>query len=125
MWYLAGIILASKMPLENGDYPCEECNVLFQGESPRIAYEKALAWGSEAVSGDWHLLGVKYLTTVGDEIGEGVDICGRVMCEFDVWSRKDKFIPPFDELAAVKSLRTMDIPISEILGGNAPEPPTP
>ena len=116
MWYLAAITLAAKTPSNDGSYHCEECNVLFESDSARGAYLKAIAWAAENSGDTTALLGVSHLTTVGDKIGEGVDICGRVFSATDVWERQAEYSPPVEELGAMFTESSMDVPIVEALG---------
>jgi len=60
-------------------------------------------------------LGVSDLTTVGEEIGDGIEICGHYFRKLDVWQRKDQLIPPPEELKAMQWEGNQDTPIEEML----------
>ena len=75
-----------------------------------------MAWGA-AHEADSALkaLGVSHLTTIGETLGEGIDICGRFFHKRDVWDHKDKLIPPPEELKAIRWEWSMDRPLGELL----------
>ena len=62
--------------------------------------------------------GIRELLTVGEEIGEDVDICGCAFNRNDVWHEQAKLIPPFEELEAVKleGLMDSDVTLGEAIG---------
>jgi hypothetical protein len=118
MWYLAEILLGQPKKSGQGSYQCESCNVLFEAGSAEEAYRRAVSWG-EAYAAEppatMRLLGVSHLTTIGQKLGDGVEICGRFFEEPDVWDRLDQFVPPQDRLKAIQWERRRDTPLGEIL----------
>jgi hypothetical protein len=105
MWYLAEILLAEQPKVDSNDYQCESCNVLFNANSAEEALRKAEAWGNEYVKdppSNMQLLGVSSLTTVGDELGDGTDIGGRLFNTQDVWLRRGEMVPCPSDLSAIK-----------------------
>jgi hypothetical protein len=117
MWYLAEILFAEPKRANRRMYMCESCNVIFQSNSAKEAYDKALIWGKKYIadaSGRLQLLGVSDLTSIDEEIGEGVEICGRYFQKLDVWDRVDKLIPLQEQLSGVQ-WETSDKPIGEML----------
>ena len=61
------------------------------------------------------LLGVSHLTTIDEEPGNGVEICGHFFRKRDVWDRVHRMIPPPEELKAIVWERNRDIPVGEML----------
>jgi hypothetical protein len=118
MWYLAEVLLAEPKRRDRRIYLCESCNVLFQAAVAKEAYRKAVSWGrayeSESSSGV-RFLGVAHLSTIGEELGDGVDICGRFFQKRDVWARKPELIPAQSQLAAIRWERNRDTPVGELL----------
>lgn len=118
MWYLAEILMAEPKRSGRRMYLCESCNVLFQAASAAEALRKANAWGrayQDESPGGLRFLGVAHLSDVGEELGEGVDICGRFFLKNDVWGRTRNLIPPARELKAVRIERNSDTPLGEMM----------
>ena len=119
MWYLAEILFAD--PREDGRrvFFCESCDVLFQAPTAEAAFLKAMDWGrshsGESIAA-MELLGVAHLTLIGEQLGDGVEICGRFFRKRDVWDRVDRLIPPTERLKSVVWERDKDTPIGELLG---------
>ena len=80
VWYLAELLFAEPPQSGRAEFQCEACNVVFRAASAVEAYRKAVSWGlayaAEPPAG-MRLLGVSHLTTVGEELGDGTQICGR------------------------------------------------
>jgi hypothetical protein len=118
MWYLAEILTAERRQPGRRMYRCESCNVLFHAADAEEAHRKALAWGQDHVAdtnGQVELLGVAHLSSIGDQLGEGVDICGRFFRKRDVWDRVDELIPPPERLGAARWEQNQDTPIGEMV----------
>jgi hypothetical protein len=116
MWYLAEILFAEPKRANRRMYLCESCNVIFQSDSAEEAYEKALIWGQNYIADEpekLQLLGVAHLTSIDEEIGEGVEICGRYFQKLDIWDRVENLIPAQEQLAAIQ-WETSDKPIGEM-----------
>jgi hypothetical protein len=118
MWYLAELLFAERPRLDRAEFQCEACNVVFLAPSAVAAYRKAVAWGlayaSEPPAG-MRLLGVSHLTTVGEELGDGTEICGRFFQAAAVWEQVGELIPPPEQLKAVQWERGRDTPLGELL----------
>jgi hypothetical protein len=117
MWYLVEILFAEPKRANRRMYMCESCNVIFQSDSAEEAYDKALHWGQNYIvdeSEKLQLLGVSDLTSIGEEIGEGVEICGRYFQKLDVWDRIENLIPSHEKLSGIQ-WETSDKPIGELL----------
>ncbi len=117
MWYLAEILLAEPPQPDLAEYQCESCNVVFQAASAAEAFQKAVAWGQAYAAEPpavLQLLGVSHLTTVGVELGDGIEICGRYFQAPSVWERTSELIPPPDQLKAIRWERSQDTPIGEL-----------
>ena len=116
MWYIAEILFAQPEQAERRMYLCESCNVLFRAEGGEQAYRKATAWGEEhEADSNLRLLGVSHLSSIGEELGEGVDIAGRFFQKRAVWDRKDKLIPPPEELKAIHLEQNMHTRLGDLL----------
>jgi hypothetical protein len=103
VWYLAEILFAEPQRDGRSAYQCEACNVLISAATAADAHEKAVRWGRAYAAeppAAMALLGVSHLTTIGEELGDGVEICGRFFEEPDVWSRRGELVPPADRLEA-------------------------
>jgi hypothetical protein len=118
MWYLAEILFAQPREPGRTAYQCEACNVLFQASTAEEAYQKAVRWG-RAYAGQepaaFEFMGVARLSTVGEEVGDGVEICGRFFEEPDVWDRVDRLIPPPSLLEAVRWEQCKNTPLQDVL----------
>lgn len=118
MWYLAELLFAEPLQPDHPDCQCESSNVLFEAGSAIEAYRKAVSWGlayaAEPPAG-MRLLGVSHLTTVGDELGDGTEVCGRLFSAQAVWDRIGELIPPPERLKAIQWERGEDTPIGELL----------
>src|SRR5690348_16794066 len=99
MWYLAEILFAEPPRPDRAEYQCESCDVVLQAADAAEAYQKAVAWGltyaAEPASA-MRPLGVAHLTAIGEELGDGTEICGRFFEARSVWERVSEFIPPPD-----------------------------
>jgi hypothetical protein len=118
MWYLAEILFAQPRPADRQLYQCESCNVVFQAETAAEAHGKAIRWGQSYAAeppATMRLLGVAHLTTIGNELGDGVEICGRFFEEADVWGRLEQLIPPPNRLKAIQLEQSRDVPVRELL----------
>jgi len=114
MWYLAEILLAEPRQTERRAYQCEACNVVFAADSADEAHRKAVTWGRRyAVEPPAALqfVGVSHLTTIGEVLGDGVEICGRFFESADVWDRERS---P-ESLKAVVWEANQDTPLGELL----------
>ena len=118
MWYLAELLFAELPQPDRADCQCESCNVVFRARSAVEAYRKAVAWGlayaAEPPAG-MRLLGVAHLTTVGEELGDGTEVCGRFFQAPAVWDRVDELVPPPGQLKAIEWERGRDTPLGELL----------
>jgi hypothetical protein len=88
--------------------------VLISAATASEAYQKAAGWGRRYAAeppAAMELLGVSHLTTVGEELGDGVEICGRFFEEPDVRSRREELVPPAGQLEAERWERGGDIPL--------------
>jgi hypothetical protein len=118
MWYLAELMFAEAPQLGRAEYQCESCNVVFQASDAAEAHRKAIDWGLSYAAeppGVMRLLGVSHLTTVGKELGDGTEICGRFFEAPAVWDRVEEFVPPPGQLKAVLWEQGRDVPIGELL----------
>src|SRR5262245_4558099 len=101
MWYLAEILFAEPPQPDRTECQCESCDVVLHAADATQAYQKAVDWGATyAAEPPWvmRLLGVSHLTTIGDELGDGTEICGRFFEVQAVWDRAGEYIPPSDQL---------------------------
>jgi hypothetical protein len=118
VWYLAELLLAEPPRPDRTEYQCESCDVVFRAGTAAEAYRKAIAWGlaytAEPPTG-MRLLGVSRLTTVGEELGDGTEICGRFFQSPAVWERAGELVPPPDQLKAIQWERNPDTPLGELL----------
>jgi hypothetical protein len=118
VWYLAELLFAEPPRPDRVEYQCESCNVVFQAPDASEAYRKAVAWGraytAEPPAG-MRLLGVSHLTSVGKELGDGTEICGRLFRTPDVWARIGELVPPPEQLKAMQWERGRDTPLEELL----------
>jgi hypothetical protein len=118
MWYVAVVMMAQPKQRGRRRYLCETCNVLLSAVDAVEAYRKAIVWGVRYESDSLYglkLLGITVLHEIGDEIGDGVDISGRVFQKLDVWDRRARLVPPPEELQAIRIARNMDTPLGELL----------
>ena len=117
MWYLAEILFAEPKEDDRRDFHCEACNVVFQAADASQAYLKAVNWG-EAYAAEppsvARLLGVSHLTTVGEELGDGVEICGRFFEARDVWDPTSDLIPAPEKLKAIQWEKGRDTPLIDL-----------
>ena len=121
MWYLAEILFAEPGQTNRQAYQCESCNVVFDAASAADAYRKAVAWGQNYAAeppAGMEFLGVSHLTTIGDRLGDGVEICGRFFESPDVWDRATELVPPPESLKAVLWEQNQVTPLGALL---APE----
>jgi hypothetical protein len=118
MWYLAEILFAEPRQATRRAFQCESCNVVFDAATAADAYAKAVAWGhryaAEPPAG-MQFLGVSRLTTIGDRLGDGVEICGHFFESPDVWDRVTELVPPPESLQAVVWEWNQDTPIGGLL----------
>lgn len=118
MWYLAELLFAEPQQPTRAEYQCESCNVVFRALGAAEAYRKAIAWGlaytTNPPSG-MRLLGVSHLTTIGEELGDGIEICGRFFQAPAVWERMGDLIPPPEQLKALQWERNRETPLRELL----------
>jgi hypothetical protein len=118
MWYLAEILLAEAPKADRQSHQCESCNVVFEAATAVDGYRKAVAWGEEYAAeppGAMQFVGVVHLTTVGEELGDGVEICGRFFECVGPWDRVAEFIPPAQSLKALIWEDNQDTPIADLL----------
>jgi hypothetical protein len=118
MWYLAEILLAEPQQPVISDYHCEACNVVFQAADSEEAYRKALVWGNAYASeapATMQLLGVSNLTTIGEDLRDGTEVCGRFFRSRDAWDQIAELVPAPEQLKAIQWERNQNIPIEELL----------
>ena len=116
MWYLAEILFAEPRQADRQACQCESCNVVFDAATAADAYRKAVAWGQDYAAEPptvMQFLGVSHLTTIGDRLGDGVEICGRLFESEDVWDRVAELVPPPETLKAVAWEQNQDKPLGE------------
>jgi hypothetical protein len=97
VWYLAELLFTELPQDDRTAYQCESCNVVFQATDAAGAYRKAVAWGlayASEPSTALHLLGVSHLTTVGEELVDGTEVCGRFFQTSGPWREVAKLVPP-------------------------------
>ena len=114
MWYLAETLFAEPPDLERAEVQCEACNVVFRAASAVEAYRRAVSWGQAYAAEPptaLSLLGVSHLTTVGEELDDGTEICGRF---FQV-PAVSGLVPPPEQLKAIQWERSRDTPLGELL----------
>jgi hypothetical protein len=118
MWYLAEILFAEPQQVSHQEYQCESCNVVFDAPTAAVAYQKAIAWGQNHTAESitrMEFLGISYLTRIGDQLGDGVEICGQFFEGEDVWDCIDELIPPQTSLQALVWEQNQDKPLRELL----------
>jgi hypothetical protein len=118
VWYLAELLFAEPAQADRAEGECEACNVVFQTPSAVEAYRKAVAWGLAHATeppARMQFLGVAHLTTVGEELGDGTEICGRFFQSRAVWDRVGEMIPPPEQLPAIQWERGHHTPLGELL----------
>jgi hypothetical protein len=118
VWYLAELLFAEPPQPDKPDYQCESCNVVFQAADAVAAYRNAVDWGlayAAEPSVGIRMLGVSHLTTVGEELGDGTEICGRFFQASEVWERAGELVPPPEQLKAIQWERSRDTPLGELL----------
>jgi hypothetical protein len=118
MWYLAEILFAEPRHTECQAYQCEACNVVFDAATAREAYRKAMEWGKSYATeppAQMHLLGVSHLTSIGDHLGDGIEICGRFFETPNVWDRAGEFIPAPESLKAIVWEQNQGMPVGGLL----------
>jgi hypothetical protein len=118
VWYLAEVLFAEPPLPDRAEVQCESCNVVFLAASAVEAYRKAVAWGlayaAEPPAG-MRLLGVSHLTTVGEELSDGTEICGRFFQAAGVWGPGSELVPPPGQLKAVLWEQGRDVSLGELL----------
>src|SRR5438067_4993469 len=96
MWYSAEILFAEPQQADRAAYRCDSSNVVFGAATAADAYRKAVIWGqnyaAEPPTG-MQFLGVPHLTTIGDRLRDGVEICGRLFDSEEVWDRIAELVP--------------------------------
>lgn len=118
MWYLAELLFAEPPQAGRAEDACESCNVVLRAGDAAEAYRKAIAWGLAYAAeppGVMRLLGVSDLTTVGEELGDGTEICGRFFRAQAVWERLGELVPPPERLKAMQWEQGRDKPLGELL----------
>jgi hypothetical protein len=118
MWYLAEILFAEPQRADRQAYQCEACNVVFDAATAREAYDKAKAWGESYAAEPpvtMQLLGVSHLTTIGDRLGDGIEICGRFFETKNPWDGGAELIPAPASLKAIVWEQNQDTPLGELL----------
>lgn len=118
MWYLAEILFTEPRQANHRAYQCESCNVVFDAGTAAEAYRKAVAWGQSYAADPpdgMQLLGVSHLTTIGDRLGDGVEVCGRLFESNDVWDRVAELVPPPESLKALVWEENQNTPIGKLL----------
>lgn len=118
MWYLAELLFAEPPHLDRIEFHCESCNVLFEAGEATAAYRKAVDWGLAYAAeppANTRLLGVAHLTTVGEKLGDGTEICGSFFTAQSVWDRIGELIPPPSQLKAIQWESKQDVPLKELL----------
>ena len=118
MWYLAEILFAEPRRGDSQAHQCEACNVVFDAVTAREAYQKAIAWGqtyaAEPAAG-MQMLGVSHLTSIGDQLGDGIEICGRFFETANPWDRPGELVPAPEALKAIVWEQNQDTPLGELL----------
>jgi hypothetical protein len=118
VWYLAELLFAEPPRADRTEYQCESCNVVFQAPDAAGAYRKAITWGLAYAAqppAGMRLLGVSHLTTVGEELRDGTEICGRFFQDPAVWERISELVPPPDQLKAIQWEQGRDTPLGDLL----------
>src|SRR5262249_19192358 len=94
------------------------CNVVFEALTAVAAYQKAVEWGhryADEPPAAMRFLGISHLTTVGERLGDGVEICGRFFESPEVWDRLAEIVPPPESLKAVLWEHGGDKPLKDLL----------
>jgi hypothetical protein len=118
VWYLAELLFTELPHPDRAEYQCEACNVVFQATDAAGAYQKAVAWGLSYAAEPptvLRLLGVSHLTTVGEELIDGTEICGRFFQTAGPWCEVSKLVPPPGQLKALLWEQSREVPIEELL----------
>lgn len=118
MWYLAEILFAEPSRADRDACQCESCNVVLCAASAVEAYRRAISWGMDRAAqppAAMRLLGVSHLTSIGEELGDGIEICGRFFEAPRVWDRADEIVPPPHQLKAIQWERGSNTPIGKLL----------
>ena len=118
MWYLAEILFAEPRDAARQAYQCEACNVVFDAATAREAYDKAITWGESYAAEPpvtMQLLGISHLTTIGDRLGDGIEICGRFFMAANPWNSAAELIPAPPSLTAVVWEQNQGTPLGELL----------
>jgi hypothetical protein len=118
MWYVAVVMMTQPRKQGRRRYLCETCNVLLNAPNAGDAFRKAVDWGLQNESESMYglkFLGITVLEEIGDEIGDGVEISGRVFQKLDVWNRRARIVPQPEELQAIRIAQNMNTPLGELL----------
>lgn len=118
MWYLAELLFAEPRQADRSVYQCESCNVVLSADNAAGAYEKALGWAQRYAAEPrsiMQLLGVAHLTTIGPELADGMEICGRFFDAPNVWDRQADLVPSRDSLKAIVWEKARNTPVGELL----------
>jgi hypothetical protein len=118
MWYLAEILFAEPRRVDRHAHQCEACNVVFDATTAREAYQKAMAWGQSYAAeppGGMQLLGVSHLTSIGDQLGDGIEVCGRFFETANPWDQPAELVPAPEALKAIVWEQNQDTPLGELL----------
>lgn len=118
MWYLAELLFAEPPHTDRVDSQCESCNVVFQSADAIEAYRKAIAWGLKYAAeppARMTLLGVSHLTSVGQDLGDGTEICGRFFEAPAVWGRVAELVPQPGQLKAILWEQGREVSLGELL----------
>jgi hypothetical protein len=118
MWYLAEILLVETPQRDAIDIACEACNVVFQAETAVEAYRKALDWGRSYASEPptcMRFLGVSDLTTIGQDLRDGTEICGRFFRARNDASELATLVPAPESFKAIQWEGNQDTPLAEML----------
>jgi hypothetical protein len=118
LWYLAELLFAEPPHPEKSDCQCEASNVVFEAPDATEAFRKAISWGlayaAEPPSG-LRFLGVSHLTTVGEKLGDGTEICGRFYRSEDIWNQIADMVPPPGRLKAILWEQGREVPLEALL----------
>lgn len=118
MWYLAEVLFAEPPHSDRADLQCESCNVVFHAVTAVEAYRKAFAWGLDYAAeppAAMRMLGVSHLTTIGEELTDGTEICGRFFRAAGVWESAIELVSAPGHLKAIQWEQGRDITIGELL----------
>jgi hypothetical protein len=61
------------------------------------------------------LLGVLHLTTIGNQLADGVEVCGQFFEASDVWDRVGELVPAPELLKAIVWEQNQGTPLGELL----------